>query len=445
MKPDFFDETQTVALIRSLAVIAGELHVTSGNEAGTTVRIDSPSFTIGSGSTATLRLTDKGISREHVRIATLPTGILIQDAGSKNGTWIGTMRIDRVTVSSSVTLKVGDATLEVRIDAKPSALTISEDTRFGDALGFSPAIRAVFAYLLRAASSDVSILLEGENGVGKEVLANAVHRASSRAKGPFVTVDCAAIPSNLFESELFGYERGAFTGADRDKMGLFEEANGGTLFLDELGELPIDVQPKLLRALEQREVRSVGGTTSRPLDIRVIAATNRNLKEQIASRAFREDLYYRLAVAQVRIPALRERSEDIVPLATQFLREISNEPGRDLPRDVGLMFATHTWPGNVRELKNAVRRFVYLGATDEGALFEGGLALTPGSHEDLSHLSYGEARQLVVERMEEVYFPAILRRSEGNVSRAAGLAKLARSSFYRIMDRLGTDVGETSE
>ncbi len=441
MKADFADETKTAAaLTQLLALRSGEIHVTRGSSAGLVVRLDSPTFAIGSGPNAQLRLTDVGISREHVRLSMLPDGVLVQDAGSKNGTWAGTMRIDRVTVSSNVVLSIGDASFEVRVDAGSTPLTISTHTQFGNAVGFSPAIRAVFAYLAKAAEADVTILLEGENGVGKEVLAKAIHQMSSRSNGAFVTVDCGAIPPSLIESELFGHERGAFTGAERAKIGLFQQADGGTLFLDEIGELPLDLQPKLLRALEQREVRAVGSNKARPIDIRVIAATNRNLKEQVASGAFREDLFYRLAVARVRVPALRERPEDVVPLGTRLLRETTKDANVNLPPDVAAMFRAHTWPGNVRELKNAVRRFALLGARDEGELFEGIVdSVTREAPEDLSDLPLHEARQRVTDRLEMAYFPAVLAKSGGNVSKAAEHAKIARSSFYRILERVRGD------
>jgi len=448
MKPDFSDVTKTVGLTQTLAVRSGEIYVLSGSDAGRIVRIDSPTFAIGSGPNAQLRLSDVGVSREHVRLATLPEGVLVQDANSKNGTWIGTMRVDRAILSANATLTVGDVTLEVRVDAGPTALTISSATRFGAAVGFSAAMRSVFAYLEKAAAADVTVLFEGENGVGKEILASAVHAVSPRAAQPFVTVDCGAIPESLLESELFGHERGAFTGADRPKVGLFQQADGGTLFLDEVGELPVNLQPKLLRALELREVRPVGSNVARPVDIRIVAATNRNLRDQIARGSFREDLFYRLAVARVGVPALRERSEDVVPLATSLLREITNDAEVELPREVAAMFLAHTWPGNVRELKNAVRRFALLGARDQNELFEGSMGTVRDgveAFEDLSDLPLHEARQKVIDKLESHYFPAVLAKSGGNVSRAAEHAKIARSSFYRILERVRGDGSSSSE
>jgi transcriptional regulator with PAS, ATPase and Fis domain len=439
-------ETRSDPATRILSLRSAEIHVVKGPDEGVRVRIDGPTFTIGSGADAHLRLADSGVSREHVRLAMLPDGIEIKDAGSKNGTWIGTMRVDRAVVSADVVLTIGDSTIEIRVDAARTPITISDATEFGDAIGVSAAMRHVFAYLERAASADVTVLLEGENGVGKEVLASGLHTRSQRATGPFVPVDCGAIPANLVESELFGHERGAFTGAERTHVGMFQQANGGTLFLDEIGELPLELQPKLLRALEQREIRAVGSTVSRPVDIRVVAATNRNLKELVQRGAFREDLFYRLAVARIRVPPLRERADDVVPLATRFLAELTGVPEAALPRDVVGMFRAHTWPGNVRELKNAVRRFALLGARDRTDLLDEMEARAHGSAvDDLSHLPLLEARRRVVERLEAAYFPAVLARVSGNISKAAEHAGIARSSFYRVLDRTRGEPGEDDD
>jgi transcriptional regulator with PAS, ATPase and Fis domain len=231
------------------------------------------------------------------------------------------------------------------------------------ALTRSPAMRATLALVARAAASRTSVLLCGETGTGKEVLARSIHARSPRAARPFVAVNCAAFPETLLESELFGHVKGAFTGADKDKKGLFEVAGGGTLFLDEVGEMPLSIQAKLLRVLQERELRPVGGTRARPVDVRLVAATNRQLRVEIAAQRFRPDLYYRLAVFPITVPPLRERPEDILPLCVHFLALHGAREGKDgctLSRDAASLLLAHGWPGNVRELENEVQRALAL-------------------------------------------------------------------------------------
>jgi len=304
---------------------------------------------------------------------------------------------------------------------------------FGDAIGASEAMRQLFATLGRVAGEELSVLLEGESGVGKDVLARAIHAHSKRASGPFVVVDCGAIPPNLIESELFGHERGSFTGAECSRRGVFEEATGGTLFLDEIGELPIDMQPKLLRALEQREVRPVGGRTPRPIDVRVIAATNRKLTALAHAGAFRSDLYYRLAVVCATVPPLRERREDVLPLARAMLRALRKDEHADISAEVETRLLAYRWPGNVRELRNVVERYAVFG--DSASLFEA-VEEPPVRDEDLATLTYHEAKKRVLDRFEEAYLPRVLERANGVVTRAAELAGVARPSFYRMLERL---------
>jgi transcriptional regulator with PAS, ATPase and Fis domain len=435
--PTFIDLTHTLADPRfsRVSLRAAQLVVVSGPDAGTSIHVDGPTLTIGSGADAGLRLSDTSVSREHFRLELRPNGILVCDGGSKNGTWLGGVRVERITTASDIELTLGGTVLRLVLDREPSTVTITEATRFGRALGSSTAMRHLFAYLEKASESDVPLLLEGENGVGKEVLALSVHERSRRAEGPFVVVDCGAIAPQLIESELFGHEKGAFTGAERARAGLFVEAQGGTLFLDELGELPIELQPKLLRALEAREIRPVGSNRARKIDFRLIAATNRSLVDRIKSGAFREDLYYRLAVAKVRVPPLREREDDIVELANTFLTTFHPGTVPEVPADVAAMFKTYAWPGNVRELRNAVARFALLGSRERSdllALSEGGAG---GIDEALSHMRYHDARLQTIERFEQLYFQTLLDRLGGNISKAADFAGVARSTYYRMLER----------
>src|SRR6476659_6786048 len=254
--------------------------------------------------------------------------------------------------------------IPVRIDAADTVRTRANDDRFGRMVGRSPAMQTVFEVLGKASTSDATILLEGETGTGKEVSAEAIHRGSARRDKPFLVVDCGAMPPNLLESELFGHERGAFTGAVSSRQGVFEAANGGTVFLDEIGEMSIDLQPKLLRVLERREVRRVGTNNHVPVNVRLIAATNRSLREQVATNKFRSDLYYRLAVVEVRLPPLRDRLPDLPLLVEHIVRNLGtvDEPTLTIVRSEDFLNALghHNWPGNIRELRNYLERCVAL-------------------------------------------------------------------------------------
>jgi transcriptional regulator with PAS, ATPase and Fis domain len=224
-------------------------------------------------------------------------------------------------------------------------------------LGESLKMREIFAILEKISPKDITVLIEGETGTGKEVCARAIHNTSKRASGPFIIFDCGATPANLIESELFGHVKGAFTGAVSSRAGAFESADGGTIFFDELGELTLELQPKLLRVLETREVKRVGATTPVKVDVRVVAATNRDLRKEVRSGNFREDLFYRLAVARVTLPALRERREDIALLAKSFLRDASGDPNREISEATLTFLRKHDWPGNIRELPAAGGKF----------------------------------------------------------------------------------------
>jgi transcriptional regulator with PAS, ATPase and Fis domain len=431
-----FTATNQAKSVRSFVTVrAANLEVTVGPDVGRRVRIDSPTFVVGTGAGADLRLTDPTVSREQLRISLLPSGVCLRDEGSKNGTWISGLRISEIIADRDVGLEMGSTSLMLHIESGPLDLPLSEKASFGDAIGVSVPMRNLFATLELVSASDATVLLEGESGAGKEVLARAIHGQSARASGPFVACDLSAIPATLIESELFGHERGAFTGAVDSREGAFEQAHGGTIFLDEIGELPLDMQPKLLRAIEQREVRPLGARGSRPFDARIIAATNRRLLEAANKGEFRRDLFYRLAVVRVIVPPLRDRREDILPLASRFLRIATRNPSAELGPELAALLTSYSWPGNVRELRNVIERHAVLGVRDAEGLFDRA-ETSIVAEANLAQLPFHEARRRVLDRFERAYLSQVLERAGGVVSRAAELAEVARPSLYRMLDRL---------
>jgi DNA-binding NtrC family response regulator len=316
---------------------------------------------------------------------------------------------------------------------------------FDRLVGRSPAMREVYGLLERAAGLEITVLLVGETGTGKELAARAIHHQGRRQEGPFVPINCGAIPAELIESELFGHKKGAFTGAGEAKVGLFEEASGGTLFLDEIGELPLPVQVKLNRALQERELRRVGENQARSFDARIIAATHRDLLAEVKAGRFREDLYYRLNVFQVRLPALRERREDLSLLSRYFLDKHNTTHGRSIrgfePAALRALL-DHLWPGNVRQLENALERAVAVADGDEIRLqdlpadlrAEGG---AQAGHTVSPDLPYKEALERIREQGSVAYLRAVLQKAGGNVTRAAELAGIERESLHRLLRKHG--------
>ena len=419
----------------SVAFAAVDLYVVSGPDRGMERRIPTGRLRVGTGAGSDLCLTDPTVSRLHFEIVVKKGGLRLVDLDSTNGTFVNGVRVYDAELSAGGTITVGATALRVEVAGEPVRVELSRGDRFGDVLGGSVEMRRIYAILERVAPTEATVLVQGETGTGKEAVARAIHESSRRDQGPFVAVDCGAIAEALIESELFGHVRGAFSGAVADRRGLFEQANGGTLFLDEIGELPLSLQPKLLRALEMREVRPVGSNVPRRVDVRVVAATNRPLARSVNEGTFREDLYYRLAVLEVALPPLRARREDIPRLAQHFYERFAG--ARDpLPKELVSTLMARAWPGNVRELRNFVERSVSLGwSGDRAAGVDRG---TDGAPPGLCALvptdrPLKEARAEWTAQFEALYVSAILRRADGNVTRAAEMAGVNRRSLQRLM------------
>jgi two-component system response regulator GlrR len=341
-----------------------QAEVIDGPDRGTALVLQG-TVRVGTHAEAQLRLTDPTASRYHLELDARDCGVLVRDLKSTNGTYLAGARVEQVLLERSSLLKVGQTTLRITL-AESDLGAPREAPSFQEAVGQSAAMRRLFGLLTAVARSDATVVLLGETGTGKEVLARSIHRESTRRAKAFMVVDCSALPAGLAESELFGHLRGAFTGAVDHRLGAFLEADGGTLFLDEIGELPLDLQPKLLRVLETGMVKRVGENNPRRADVRIVAATHRDLEAEVAAGRFRADLFYRLSVVLARVPPLRDRMEDL-PLLVRHL-SAGMAPDFEWPAHVLEAWARHSWPGNVRELRNAVQRAIVLRAA--GHAFE---------------------------------------------------------------------------
>ena len=399
-----------------------------------------------------LIINDPEVSRIHFEITSAAHGFRLTDLESTNGTVVDGYLTGDIYLKAGSRIEVGQTLIVFEPLDEVSTVPAADEAKFGPMVGRTPAMRELFAILQRAAPSQFTLLVEGESGVGKELVAEAVHDASPRAKGPFVVVDCAAVPPSLLESEFFGHEKGAFTGAQDRRIGSLEQANGGTLFLDEIGELPLTLQPKLLRALEKREIRRLGGSRTTKLDVRIVAATNRDLAREVNRGTFRDDLYYRLAVLRVVVPPLRDRREDIRLLAEHFVRSTFDDDVASADRFIQstsdadwAALAAQNWPGNVRELRNTIERSIVLGGIGRGltasaapsrtsAAVTSTEALECGIHVDLSQ-PFQEARAAVLAEFEKAYTEKMLELHDGKVLRAAAASGIDRAYFRRILRR----------
>lgn len=410
---------------------------------------------IGSAPDNDLVVDSPTVSRQHARMEFVGSGYVLRDLGSKNGTFVDGVRVMEAFLVAGARVRLGTAEMEFQLEDETVQVALSRSERYGQLLGRSSQMREIFALLAKIAPTRATVLVEGESGTGKELVADAIHQHSPRAEAPLVVFDCSAVAPELIESELFGHVKGAFTGAVAARKGVFEQAHGGTLFLDEVGELPLDLQPKLLRVLESGQVRPVGSGELRRTDVRVVAATNRNLEREIESGQFREDLYYRLAVIKVRLPPLRLRPEDIPLLVKHFLED-SGSAGVHVGFETMQRLQQHPWQGNVRELKNYVERAVVLadsGRLETRFLTDRGLAAQEGAAGESEHLGtveadyelpFKDAKARLLDTFERRYWLRLLDESDGNVSEAARRGGIHRKSLEYLMKKLDlrADVNE---
>ncbi len=335
------------------------LRVVEGPDEGLEMAFDHDVVRMGSNAENHFVLTDPTVSRRHAEITRLREGMLLRDLSSTNGTVVGEVQVKEVFLGENRRFYLGKTCLEYRLLDEAVDVVPVEESRFEELVGAALPMREVYSVLDRVARTDLTVLIAGETGTGKDLASKAIHKRSARAQCPFVVFDCAAVAHGLIETELFGHERGAYTGAVGSRPGVFEQAHRGTIFLDEIGELPLDLQPALLRVLEQREVRRVGDRRMRRIDVRVVAASNRDLLQCVSDGTFREDLYYRLAVVEVTMPPLRERCSDLALLVRHLLQTAGfDHTVRGLAPEVVEIFEAHPWPGNVRELRNILLRAI---------------------------------------------------------------------------------------
>ncbi|RLB56761.1 MAG: hypothetical protein DRJ42_02485 [Deltaproteobacteria bacterium] len=423
---------------RGLPVQTLAAEVVKGPDVGLRHAAESETLSVGTAEGNDLVLTDPTVSRFHVELATSGEGIRVEDHGSTNGTLFEGARIHQGVLPAGATLTLGNTVLRLDGGGRVTIELHDEDELAG-LYGRTPIMRRLMAQIERAAAADSAILVVGESGTGKELVARALHDRGRRRDAPFVTVDCGSLSPGLVASELFGHEKGAFTGAATQHAGAFERANGGTLFLDEVGELPNALQATLLGALERRRFRRVGGREEIAVDVRVVGATHRDLRAEVNAGTFRLDLYYRLAVVVLRIPPLRERREDIPILVEHFLREAGalEDVSKVVPPDAMEALAAHAWPGNVRELRNVVEATLVMGeAPPLGDAPTGPDGTMDVVEAALGH-GYKEARGAVLDDFERRYCDALLSRAGGNVSRAARDARMDRTYLIKLLVKHG--------
>jgi len=415
----------------------------------------SQTLTAGADPRCDLYLHDRGISRNHAEFRLQEGRVWVRDLGSRNGTFLHGVRITEAELQLGSVVQLGETSVGLYPRWHIREVDPSEKHRFGHLYGASLPMRHVFAILERVATTNATVLIEGESGTGKELVARSLHEASERSRKPYVVFDCTTVTKELAESELFGHIKGAFSGAVADRDGAFRQADGGTIFLDELGELPLDLQPKLLRVLESGEIRRVGDSQRRKVDVRIVAATNRDLHAEARRGRFRSDLLYRLSVVRMALPPLRARPEDIA-IITERLLEGQLAPGSRIEGPNLERLMSYSWPGNVRELRNVLTRALALAARQDGRVTFDELVFNLAS--DLSaptslgygfpgvdaHLPYKDAKQRLMAQFDDEYVQALMRRNGGNITQAAKAAHLSRKHVYALLRRVEVDPDEES-
>jgi DNA-binding NtrC family response regulator len=432
--PDARSQTDHIKLDLLVSPVPLKLVVVSGRDYGKALVLERGPYRVGKSRSSDLVLSDPAVSRHHLKVEVLNGGCRIKDERSTNGSFFQGSRFALLDAPAGAVIRVGHTDLQLLPVTHATPMRPSEKTTLGGLVGGSLVMRRAFALLERAAAGDADVLLEGETGTGKELAAEALHQLGPRAAGPFVICDLSAIAPTLVESELFGHVRGAFTGAVAERPGAFERAHGGTLFLDEIGDVALEMQPRLLRALERRQVKRVGGNTYESVDVRVVAATHRHLPDEVAAGRFREDLYHRLAVVTVVLPPLRERTEDLPPLVDAILARLGRVTSAAslLSPATQLLLRGHDWRGNVRELRNVIERAVRLGTEPEVP------AASPGkAHSADASTPFKEAKENLVAAFERDYLADLMRRYAGNVSVAARESGIGRAYLHRLLKKHG--------
>jgi transcriptional regulator with GAF, ATPase, and Fis domain len=435
---EFRDETTAAVPTPRPRALGAMVRVVDVKAEPPELRLESGTCRIGAGPSNDIVLNHPTVSRAHVELSLAPEGVLVRDLESRNGTFYLGHRIGAMVLGLGARIQLGAVTLAIDADTESLLVELeyASDAGYRGILGASPRIRKTFALLERLESSLATVLIEGESGAGKEGVARAIHEGSPLAKQPLVVLNCAAIPKELVGSELFGHRRGAFTGAVDARRGVFDSANGGTLFLDEVGELPLEVQPSLLRAIELGEIRPLGTDETHRVNVRLIAATNRDLWAEVGVGRFREDLFYRLAVVRVQVPPLRAHREDIAPLALHFARQAGLA---DLPPAILEVLMSRDWPGNVRELRNAVQSYAAIGQLPAPTIAPRGEGIASDAEIDPT-IPYPEQKERVVEQFTRAYVKALLRYTNGNQAAAARIGKLDRTTLGRLISRYGLQV-----
>jgi len=466
------------------------LYVNVGDpeDQGKSCRLEKGTAVVGRDADCEISLLDKNVSRHHVKFEVVPEGILAQDLGSTNGIEHRGRRVDRAVLKPGARVMVGRTVIDLLPLADGREIPLSKRDSYGELVGTSVPMRRVYSILENLEQSDAQVLIQGETGTGKELTARALHRNGPRAEMPYVIIDCSNIPMELMESELFGHKKGAFTGAVNDRIGAFEAAHGGTVFLDEIDDLPLGLQPKLLRVLETGTVKRLGETAFKKINARVIATTKKNLVEETRKKRFRSDLYYRLAVVKIQLPPLRERLEDIPMLSRHLVTQITGREDTSVSSQSEEYLMRHKWPGNVRQLRNALERMLALRMevaggeslmamesdfTQETTLPEtvpvplprpstsgptitstapGGFKVTgapppiptdaqnagtPATGTQAPLDSFRKAREGAMNAFELEYLTRLWSEAEGNVSRAARAAGIDRKYLRKLLKRHG--------